>query len=380
MGESSRTCDRSSRRPESRRHAVDREEQRRQVLLLLFVACGAVEAQQLDLLAVDLRQRGQAPPQALLILREPLGDRAAAAHAQHDAHGAVILRFDQGEDRVPHPRVGYEPCVLARDVEIDVRERLLDFVHDEPEQAGVGEHPLEERVAAGAAYLQERGEPAPDAVPPRHEVSVLAPGEDPGDGAQIGERLRPEARSSVWYAAVPRFAYLKDTTSPCSVRRSRPWIEPLGWAAMARPVGAPPRLTEPPRPWKKAIGTPHARPSRVSRSWVLASSQLDERKPPSLFESEYPIITSNTPPWARTLRRTSGTCSRSRTISGARRRSSMDSNSGTIGSVQLSTPAASANRPACLASRYTPRMSATSCVMLRMKVPTASRSRHSRTS
>src|SRR5258708_10643672 len=30
-------------------------------------------------------------------------------------------------------------------------------------------------------------------------------------------------------------------------------------------------------------------------SWVLASSQLDERKPPSLFESEYPIMTSNTP-------------------------------------------------------------------------------------
>src|SRR2546427_7547172 len=96
---------------------------------------------------------------------------------------------------------------------------------------------------------------------------------------------------------------------------------------MARPVGAPPRLTEPPRPWKKAIGTPHSRPRRVSRSWVLASSQLDERKPPSLFESEYPIITSNTPPWARTVRRTSGTCSRSRTISGARRRSSMDSRS-----------------------------------------------------
>src|SRR5881397_2324926 len=85
---------------------------------------------------------------------------------------------------------------------------------------------------------------------------------------------------------------------------------------MARPVGAPPRLTEPPRPWKKAIGTPHSRPRRVRRSWVLASSQLDERKPPSLFESEYPIMTSNTPPCARALRRTSGTCSSSRTTYG----------------------------------------------------------------
>src|SRR2546430_7791607 len=61
---------------------------------------------------------------------------------------------------------------------------------------------------------------------------------------------------------LPRFAYLNDTTSPCSVRRRRPWMEPAGWAAMARPVGAPPRLTEPPRPWKKAIGTPHSRPRR----------------------------------------------------------------------------------------------------------------------
>ena len=33
-------------------------------------------------------------------------------------------------------------------------------------------------------------------------------------------------------------------------------MEPAGCAAMARPVGAPPRLTEPPRPWKKAIGIP----------------------------------------------------------------------------------------------------------------------------
>ena len=41
-------------------------------------------------------------------------------------------------------------------------------------------------------------------------------------------------------------------------------------------------------------------------------------------------------------------------IAGARWRSSIVSNSGTIGSVQLSTPGASAKRPACLASRYAP--------------------------
>ena len=55
---------------------------------------------------------------------------------------------------------------------------------------------------------------------------------------------------------------------------------------MARPVGAPPRLTEPPRPWKKVIGIPASRPSRVSRTCALASSQLDAKNPPSLFESE----------------------------------------------------------------------------------------------
>src|SRR5439155_33433 len=162
--------------------------------------------------------------------------------------------------------------------------------------------------------------------------------------------------------------------------RRRPAIEPAGCAAMARPVGAPPRLTDPPRPWKNAIGTPQSRPSRVSLSCAFASSQFDVRKPPSLFESEYPIMTSYTPPWARTLRRIRGTCSSSRTISGARRRSSTDSNSGTTGSVQLSVPWASANRPASLASRYAPSTSAASWVMLRTKLPIASRSSSSRSS
>ena len=78
-----------------------------------------------------------------------------------------------------------------------------------------------------------------------------------------------EASSSIWYAAVPRLPYLNDTTSPCSVMRRRPLIDPAGWAAMARPVGAPPRLTEPPRPWKKAMGTPSSRPSRVSFTCAL---------------------------------------------------------------------------------------------------------------
>lgn len=61
-------------------------------------------------------------------------------------------------------------------------------------------------------------------------------------------------------------------------------IEPAGWAAMARPAGAPPRLTEPPRPWKKSTSTPAARPMRISRRCASNNSKLAQKKPPSLFE------------------------------------------------------------------------------------------------
>src|SRR5678815_2299903 len=95
-----------------------------------------------------------------------------------------------------------------------------------------------------------------------------------------------EASSSHWYCAVPRLAYLYDTTSPCSVMRILPCTDPAGCAAIARPSGAPPRLTEPPRPWKNTIGTPDSPPTRVSFRCALLSSQFDVRNPPSLFESE----------------------------------------------------------------------------------------------
>ena len=92
--------------------------------------------------------------------------------------------------------------------------------------------------------------------------------------------------------AVPRLANFDETTSPCSVTRMWPSMVPAGCAAMARPVGAPPRLTEPPRPWKKLIETPASRPMRISRRCASNSSKLAQKKPPSLFESEYPSITS----------------------------------------------------------------------------------------
>ena len=55
---------------------------------------------------------------------------------------------------------------------------------------------------------------------------------------------------------------------------------------MARPVGAPPRETEPPRPWKKAIFTPVSLLTLVSCDCAFDNSQFDAKKPPSLLESE----------------------------------------------------------------------------------------------
>ena len=110
-------------------------------------------------------------------------------------------------------------------------------------------------------------------APPRARISAHA--------RTRSRRAAPSDRP-----AVPRLAYLEDTTSPCSVTRNLPRIEPAGWAAMARPVGAPPRETEPPRPWKKAIFTPVSSLTLVSSTCALASSQLEAKKPPSLFESE----------------------------------------------------------------------------------------------
>src|ERR1041384_1824117 len=85
----------------------------------------------------------------------------------------------------PAPRgVGSTPGVPAGEPEIDVREGLFHLVHDQTEQAEVGEHALEERLAPGAADLQESRDPAPDPVPARHEVTVLGPREYPWDRAQ----------------------------------------------------------------------------------------------------------------------------------------------------------------------------------------------------
>ena len=59
---------------------------------------------------------------------------------------------------------------------------------------------------------------------------------------------------------MPRLAYLNETTSPCSVVRNRPRIEPGGWAMMPRWVGTPPRLTDLPVGCRFAERCPYAMP------------------------------------------------------------------------------------------------------------------------
>src|SRR5439155_21334385 len=183
----------SARRPKPRRDATDGQEQRREIALLRRLARGrAVAPQQLDLLAVHLVEGRQATPEPLAKPGEPLGEVAAPRHAAHDLDRAVVLLLEQGENVLARPRVGNEPGVLADQPEIDVGEGLLHLVDDQTEQAEVGEHPLEERLAPGAADLQKRRDPAPDPVPARHEVTVLRPREYPRDGPQVGERAPPE--------------------------------------------------------------------------------------------------------------------------------------------------------------------------------------------
>ena len=50
-------------------------------------------------------------------------------------------------------------------------------------------------------------------------------------------------------------AYFAPMTSPCSVKRILPVIQPAGCAKMASYDGPPPRPTEPPRPWKNDTST-----------------------------------------------------------------------------------------------------------------------------
>src|SRR5207302_6583139 len=154
---------------------------------------GPITPQQLDLLPAHLIEYRQAALEAPAELWEPPGEVAGPREPPDHVRGAVILVGHEREN-LGAPTVGPEQRgVLARDVQIDVREGLLHFVDDQPEQTAIVEHPLEQRLAPAAADLEERRQPRAHAIPARDEVAVLRPGEHPGDGPQVGQSPGTEA-------------------------------------------------------------------------------------------------------------------------------------------------------------------------------------------
>ena len=94
---------------------------------------------------------------------------------------------------VAHAGLGDEARIVARDVEIDEKQRLLDLVDDQAEQARVLEHAPEQPEALVAPHLEEALDRAAHPVPAGDDVAVLRPGEHPRNGAQIAQRARAEA-------------------------------------------------------------------------------------------------------------------------------------------------------------------------------------------
>src|SRR5437667_8709227 len=167
----------------ARRDAVDRQQQRRQRVVLPR----PVTPQQVDLLSIHLIEHrqpaGEPPPE----LRKPLRQLGAPGKASYRVHRAVILVRHEREDLGAYPVVGDQPGVVTGDVEVDVRERLLHHVQDETKQAEGTEHAPQQRRSAGAPHVHERREDGADAVPPRDEVPVLCPREHPRNGPQVCE-------------------------------------------------------------------------------------------------------------------------------------------------------------------------------------------------
>ena len=164
------------------------------VSLALGLGLRAPEAaQQLDLHAIDLVDGGEPGGEARAKLREAVADLAGAAHFQHHVARERELLLDHGEDHLAHAFVLDQAGIVAGDVEIDQKQRLLHLVDDEAEQARILEQMGQQRLALLAAHLEQAVQSAAHAVPAGDDVAVLRPGEHPGDGAQIAERPRAEA-------------------------------------------------------------------------------------------------------------------------------------------------------------------------------------------
>ena len=112
----------------------------------------AVCAQQVHLFAAHLVDGLQAARQAAPELREALGDACASRDAQDHLAGEPVFALDLREDRLAHGGILDQAGVLARDRQIDLQQRALDVVENQPEQPGLAEHALEQlRVRAPCA-------------------------------------------------------------------------------------------------------------------------------------------------------------------------------------------------------------------------------------
>jgi hypothetical protein len=86
--------------------------------------------------------------------------------------------------------------------------------------------------------------------------------------------------------ASARIPYFRWMTSPCSVTRSTPPTDPRGDAIKAGVMREPPRLAEPPRPWKNATRMPASAATSSSSTWARCKLHFDATVPPSLPLSE----------------------------------------------------------------------------------------------
>ena len=116
-----------------------------------------------------------------------------AGKLQDGARRAVMFVADQCEEPLGRGAVSDEFGILFRDVHVSQVERLLHFVHRQSEAARAIEHVTQECHSLAAARNQEVIEGIAKAIPAGEQMAVLAPGEDPGNGAQVADALGAEA-------------------------------------------------------------------------------------------------------------------------------------------------------------------------------------------
>ena len=129
------------------------------------------------------------PPETL----EALAKTLLARELKNGPAGAAVLVADHGEDAFGIDAVGDELGIFFGDAHVGEEQGLLHFVDCQPEAARPVEHVAEQREALGATGREEVVERGAQTIPAGHHMAVLAPGEDPGNGAQILNTLGAEA-------------------------------------------------------------------------------------------------------------------------------------------------------------------------------------------